>query len=806
MYLEKTQISATCQLTTEEILNDYYFAFLSRQLSILGRREVHNGRAHFGIFGDGKELPQLALAKTFQKGDWRSGYYRDQTFMLALGLLQPEEFFAMIYGETDDRLNPSTGGRNFNNHFTTANINEEGEIKNLSEKYNSAADISSTGGQMPRLLGLAQASKIVRENPEMKKFLNNNVSGNEVAFGTIGDASTSEGVFFETINAAGVMQVPMAVTVYDDGYGISVPVELQTTKSSISKALKGFQAEKNTNGINIYTCKGWNYPGLVETFKEGVAKCRKTHTPALFHIEELTQPLGHSTAGSHERYKSSERLAWEQEFDGLIQFKKWLLESGKADIETIIQIENKAAKRAKEARQKAWANYTGGFLNEVNQLAGILSRIKKATEGKIDKTIELEEIKQRIFPTRRKYLSFAKRIYYSIHEQNDLNEEKKILAGWISDFEKRSTEFYCKHLHCEKAGSALDVNPIPPHYSAEDIEINGSEILSRNFDVLFSKYPTLVTFGQDTGKLGDVNQGMRGMYEKYGSHRVSDAGIREATIIGQGIGMAMRGFRPIAEIQYLDYLIYAHSALSDDLASLQYRTKGKQIAPVIVRTRGHQLQGMWHAGSPMQMMLGSLRGIHLCVPRDMTRAAGMYNTLLEANEPAIVIEPLKGYNLKEKLPENIGEFKIPLGIPEIITEGTDITFVTYAWNVHHAVRAAGLLGSYGISAEVIDVQTLMPFDIHHIIRKSIEKTNKVLFIDEDVPGGATAYMMQKVLEEQKAFNYLDAAPRTCPAKEHRPAYGIDGEYFSKPSVELIFETVWEMMRDTDIKRYPELKF
>ncbi len=806
MYLEKTQISATCQLTTEEILNDYYFAFLSRQLSILGRREVHNGRAHFGIFGDGKELPQLALAKTFQKGDWRSGYYRDQTFMLTLGLLQPEEFFAMIYGETDDRLNPSTGGRNFNNHFTTANINEEGEIKNLSEKYNSAADISSTGGQMPRLLGLAQASKIVRENPEMKKFLNNNVSGNEVAFGTIGDASTSEGVFFETINAAGVMQVPMAVTVYDDGYGISVPVELQTTKSSISKALKGFQAEKNTNGINIYTCKGWNYPGLVETFKEGVAKCRKTHTPALFHIEELTQPLGHSTAGSHERYKSSERLAWEQEFDGLIQFKKWLLESGKADIETIIQIENKATKRAKEARQKAWANYTGGFLNEVNQLAGILSRIKKTTGGKIDKTVELEEIKQRIFPTRRKYLSFAKRIYYSIHEQNDLNEEKKILAGWISDFEKRSTDFYCKHLHCEKAGSALDVNPIPPHYSAEDIEINGSEILSRNFDVLFSKYPTLVTFGQDTGKLGDVNQGMRGMYEKYGSHRVSDAGIREATIIGQGIGMAMRGFRPIAEIQYLDYLIYAHSALSDDLASLQYRTKGKQIAPVIVRTRGHQLQGMWHAGSPMQMMLGSLRGIHLCVPRDMTRAAGMYNTLLEANEPAIVIEPLKGYNLKEKLPENIGEFKIPLGIPEIITEGTDITFVTYAWNVHHAVRAAGLLGIYGISAEVIDVQTLMPFDIHHIIRKSIEKTNKVLFIDEDVPGGATAYMMQKVLEEQKAFDYLDAAPRTCPAKEHRPAYGIDGEYFSKPSVELIFETVWEMMRDTDIKRYPELKF
>ncbi len=806
MYLEKTQISIISQLTTEEILNDYYIAFLSRQLSISGRREVHNGRAHFGIFGDGKELPQLALARTFQEGDWRSGYYRDQTLMLALGLLQPEEFFAMIYGETDDRLNPSTGGRNFNNHFTTSNIDQNGKIKNLLKKYNSAADISSTGGQMPRLLGLAQASKIVRENPEMKKHLSNNVSGNEVAFGTIGDASTSEGMFFETINAAGVMQVPMAVTVYDDGYGISVPVELQTTKSSISKALEGFQKEENTNGIDIYTCKGWDYPELIRTFKEGIEKCRETQTPALFHIQELTQPLGHSTAGSHERYKSAERLAWEQEFDGLNQFRKWLLKTGKADIDTITQIENSAIKRAKEAKQNAWANYTNGFLKEVNQLEKILKKIRQASEGNIDKTAELEEIKHRIFPTRRKYLSFAKRIYYSIHTKNNFRQEKKELADWISGFEQKSVKFYSKHLFREENGSALKVNPVPPWYNAESIEINGSEILSRNFDVLFSKNPRLVTFGQDTGKLGDVNQGMRGMFEKHGAHRVSDAGIREATIVGQGIGLALRGFRPIAEIQYLDYLIYAHSTLSDDLASMQYRTKGKQIAPVIIRTRGHQLQGMWHAGSPMQMLLGSLRGIHLCVPRDMTRAAGMYNTLLEANEPAVVIEPLKGYNLKEKLPENIGEFKIPLGVPEIIQEGTDITFVTYAWNVHHAVRAAGLLSNHGISAEVIDVQTLMPFDVHHIIRESVKKTNKVLFIDEDVPGGGTAYMMQKVLEEQKAFDYLDTAPRTCPAKEHRPAYGIDGEYFSKPNVEIIVETVWEMMRDTDIRRYPELKF
>lgn len=806
MYLEKPEISTTNQLTTEEALNDYYLAFLSRQLSILGRREVHNGRAHFGIFGDGKEVAQIALAKTFKKGDWRSGYYRDQTLMLALGLLQPEEFFAMIYGETSDELNPSTGGRNFNNHFTTSNLDENGEQKNLAEKYNSAADISSTGGQMPRLLGLAQASKIVRENPEMKKQLNNNVSGNEVAFGTIGDASTSEGLFFETINAAGVMQVPLAVTVFDDGYGISVPVELQTTKASISKALKGFQKEKNTNGIAIYTCKGWDYPALVKTFEEGIDKCRKNHTPVLFHIEELTQPQGHSTSGSHERYKSSERLEWEKEYDGLNQFKKWLLETGKADMETLTQIENKATKRAKEARQNAWKNFAGSFEAEVAELEKIIGDISESSNGKLDKTGELAEIKQRVFPTRRKYLSFAKRLFFSIHKNENFKLEKQELNTWISKFEKRSSEFYSKQLYREDKDSALKVRPEPARYNNESIEINGSEILSRNFDVLFRKYSNLVTFGQDTGKLGDVNQGMKGMQENYGAHRVSDAGIREATIIGQGIGMALRGFRPIAEIQYLDYLIYAHSTLSDDLASLQYRTKGKQIAPVIVRTRGHQLQGMWHAGSPMQMLLGSLRGMYLCVPRNMTQAAGMYNTLLEGNEPALVIEPLKGYNVKEKLPENIGEFKVPLGVPEIVKEGTDITFVTYAWNVHHAVKAAGLLENYGISAEVIDVQTLLPFDVNHIILKSVKKTNKVLFIDEDVPGGASAYMMQKVLEEQKAFDFLDASPRTLPAKEHRPAYGIDGEYFSKPNVELIFETVWEMMRETNVKFYPELKF
>ena len=805
MYLEKPEITTTAQTTTGAALKDYYLANLSRQLSILGRREVHNGRAHFGIFGDGKEIVQLAYAKAFKKGDWRSGYYRDQTFMLALGLLKPEEFFAMIYGDTDDEMNPSTGGRNFNNHFSTPNIDENGEIKNLAEQYNSAADISSTGGQMPRLLGLAQASKIVRENSGIKKHLKNNVTGNEVAFGSIGDASTSEGMFFETINAAAVMQVPMAVAVYDDGYGISVPVELQTAKASISEALKGFQKEKNTNGIKIFTCKGWDYPALVDTFSEGIDYCRKEQVPVLFHIQELTQPQGHSTSGSHERYKSKERLEWEKEYDGLNQFRKWLLESGKADVETITEIEKEALKKAKEAKQKAWENYTSGVHASSPKLEKIVQNVKNLSEGEIDKLDDLDEVKQRIFPTRRKYLTFAKRLFFELHGNEKLNDEREKLRNWIAEFEGQSFDFYNRQLTRENQDSAVKVTSSPVKYDDDSAEVNGAEIINSNFKVLFQKYPNLVTFGQDTGMLGDVNQGMKGMQKKYGAHRVSDAGIRETTIIGQGVGLAMRGFRPIAEIQYLDYLIYAHSTLSDDLATLQYRTKGKQAAPVIVRTRGHQLQGMWHAGSPMQMLLGSLRGMHLCVPRNMTQAAGMYNTLLEANDPALVIEPLKGYNVKEKLPANPGEYRVPVGVPEILKEGSDVTIVTYGWNAHHAIKTAGLLQKLkGISAEVIDVQTLMPFDVNHIILESIKKTNKVVFVDEDVPGGATAYMMQNVMEEQKAYDYLDTAPRTLPAMAHKPAYGIDGEYFSKPNVEKLFAIIYEMMHDVDIKKYTVL--
>ena len=803
MYVEKTKSTTDHKIAPKEALEDYYLAYFSRQLSILGRREVHNGRAHFGIFGDGKEVAQIAYAKNFQKGDWRSGYYRDQTFMLALGLLQPEEFFSMIYGDTDEEINPSTGGRNFNNHFCTTNITPEGDIKNLSQQYNTASDISSTAGQMPRMLGLAQASKIARQQPEIIRHLKNNVSGNEVVFGSIGDASTSEGIFFETINAAGVMQVPLAVAVYDDGFGISVPIELQTTKASISEALKGFEMQSDANGIKIYKCKGWDYSELVKTFQEGIEYCRTTQTPVVFHIYELTQPLGHSTSGSHERYKSKKRLDWEQKFDGIAQMRNWLIESGIADDEMLVELEKAAMNRAKEARKKAWDNYINGFKAERDDITKILQRIDNKSD--LQSLRRFEKVTDKVFPNRRSHISFAKRLNLELHVLPQLQTERLELKKWIDRFEMLSRKFYSGELYRTGVDSALNVKAVPPKYDERSVDVNGSEIVNKNFDALFAKYPNLVTFGEDTGKLGDVNQGMKGMQEKYGIARVSDTGIREATIIGQGIGLALRGFRPIAEIQYLDYLVYAQSQISDDLATMQYRTLGKQAAPVIVRTRGHQLQGIWHAGSPMQLLLGSIRGMYLCVPRSMTQAAGFYNTLLEGNDPALVIEPLKGYNVKEKLPVNHGEYKVPLGVPEIMREGRDITIVTYAWNVHHAIKAADLLEKYkGISAEVIDVQTLMPFDVNHLILESIKKTNKVIFMDEDVPGGGTAYMMHKVLEEQKAFDYLDTAPRTLSAKEHRPAYGIDGEYFSKPNVEWLFRYVYEMMREVEPERFPEL--
>lgn len=802
MYLEKFNAVATKE-EKKQILYDYYTAFLSRRLSLLGRREVHNGRAHFGIFGDGKEVAQVAMARTFRKGDWRSGYYRDQTFMLALGLMQPEEFFAMIYGDTDVEFNPSTGGRNFNNHFTTSNISDDGKIENLAKQYNSASDISSTGGQMPRLLGLAQVSKMARLDSGLKKANASNVTGNEVAFGTIGDASTSEGLFFETINAAAVMQVPLAVTVYDDGYGISVPIELQTAKSSISKALKGFEQNAGDKGIRIYNSRGWDYPALVKMFEKGISECRNNHVPVVFHVNELNQPTGHSTSGSHERYKSAERLEWEKEYDGIAKFRQWLVESEIATENEVAEVEIEAEKRAKKARDNAWENYTSSFEHEAKELRRIVQHIDRELKPGQPFIAELDEVGQKVFPTRRAFLSFAKRTWYSVRGYKELNEISVQLKEWIDLFEAKSSNFYNKQLYREGPDSALKVQTVEPVYDDNPDELSGSEILNANFDKLFEQNPLLVTFGEDTGKLGGVNQAMKGMQSRYGGQRVSDTGIREATIIGQGVGLAMRGLRPIAEIQYLDYLIYALSTLSDDLASLQYRTMGKQAAPLIVRTRGHQLQGIWHAGSPMQMLLGSLRGMYLCVPRNMTQAAGFYNTLLQANDPALVIEPLKAYNVKEKMPANPGEYRIPLGVPEVLEEGSDITIVSYGWNVHHSQKAAWLLAEHGISAEVIDVQTLMPFDVVHVILQSVKKTNKVLFTDEDVPGGGTAYMLQKAMDEQKIFNYLDTAPRTLPAMEHRPAYGIDGEYFSKPNVERIFETVYAMMHETDTNRFPK---
>ncbi|HEX7584157.1 MAG TPA: transketolase C-terminal domain-containing protein, partial [Prolixibacteraceae bacterium] len=715
------------------------------------------------------------------------------------------EFFAMMYGDTDASFNPSTGGRNFNNHFSTRNINSDGQIQNLMEQFNSASDISPTAGQMPRLLGLAQASKMVRQNPKLKKHLSNNVDGNEVAFGSIGDASTSEGMFFETINAAAVMQVPLAVAVYDDGFGISVPIELQTTKSSISKALKGFENDNGNNGISIYTCKGWDYPKLVQTFSEGIDHCRQTQNPALFHIQEVTQPLGHSTSGSHEHYKSKERLAWENEFDCVFQFRKWLLETAKVDQNLLSEIEKRATKTAKLARNKAWEHYVSSFSEETKSLTEIVDQINRKSSQKFNYTEELEHLKLKTFLTRRSFYSFAKRILFELHGVCDLSDERNNLSVWTEKFGEQNTKFYNTNLYREGKDSALLVEGIPIRYPDKPIEVNGSQIINQNFDVLFKKYPNLITFGEDTGKLGDVNQGMKGMQAKYGTDRVFDTGIRETTIIGQGIGLALRGFRPIAEIQYLDYLIYAQSTLSDDLAYMQYRSLGKQAAPLIIRTRGHQLQGIWHAGSPIQLILGSLRGIFLCVPRNMTQATGFYNTLLEANDTALVIEPLKGYNVKEPLPLNFGEYKVPLGSPEIILEGTDVTAVTYGWNVHHVLKAALLLKEIkNISVEVIDVQTPLPFDVNHLILESVKKTNKVIFIDEDVPGGDTAYMMQKVLQEQQVFNYLETSPRTLSAMEHRPSYGIDGEYFTKPNVELIFENIYQMMHEVDVKKYPAL--
>jgi len=792
-------------LNKESILADFRLASLSRNLSIIGRREVLTGKAKFGIFGDGKEIIQIALAKQFKNGDWRSGYYRDQTWMMAMGLYDSLEFFHQLYGNTDDQFHTGSGGRVFNNHFSVPNINPDGSWRDLTKQKNSSADISPTAGQMPRLLGLAYASKLFRQNKDLQQFKTLSVKGNEVAFGSIGDASTSEGYFWETINAAGVIQVPMAVSVYDDGYGISVPKKYQTTKGSISEILKGFETEKDKPGIRIFKGKGWDYAGLIKLYEEGIAICREQHTPVVFHIEEVTQPQGHSTSGSHERYKSEERLKWEEEFDPIKKMREWVLSSQIATAEELDKLVVEAEEEAKESRRKGWESFQYPIRIERDALVKIINDrscrcTEKAKEDSVDSYTE--DLKKVPAPIRKDNFVTARKILRNICgsclKSDNLNEE---LQGWLKRNYEDARRSYDSFLYNETPTSVLNVKPVPPVYSADSPEVPGRQILRDNYDKLFSKYPLLLTFGEDVGGIGGVNQTLEGLQKKFGDLRITDTGIREATILGQGLGLALRGMRPIAEIQYLDYLMYALQVLSDDLATTHYRTAGRMIAPLIISTRGHRLEGIWHSGSPMSMLINSVRGIYVCSPRDMTRAAGFYNTLLEGKDPAIVIEPLNGYRLKEKLPDNIGEFRLQLGIPEILTTGTDITVVTYGSTVKIAIEAVKQLALHDISIELIDVQTLVPFDRGKMILESLKKTNRILFLDEDLPGGTTAYMMQEVLEKQGGWQYLDSPPKTLTAKEHRPAYTTDGDYFSKPSAEDVFDIIYGMMKEAVPEKY-----
>lgn len=786
------------------VLNDYRIANESRQTSLLGRKEVLTGKAKFGIFGDGKEIPQLAMAKVFKPGDFRSGYYRDQTFMFAIGALTIEQWFAGLYAHTDLNFEPTSGGRQMGGHYATHLINQDGSWKNLVELKNSSADISPTGSQMPRLLGLAYASYFYRNNPELQKgkFLQFSNKGNEIAFGTIGDASTSEGLFWETLNAAGVLQVPMIVSVWDDGHGISVPKKYQTIKESISEALKGFQRTKNKAGFEILYVKAWDYVALIETYEKAELIARNEHVPVLIHVDEVTQPQGHSTSGSHERYKSKERLQWEADFDGIKKMREWMLSSGFATESELNDIEEQAKARVLEAKNKAWNDYLSPILEE-----------RQVVSDWLDALSETSTFKNEIQNIKKELLSIKEPIRKDIHQvvkktlrltKNEPSEARQQLSHWIIQKTEDAKKIYGDNLYSETQWSALNIQPVSPQYSGDAPLVDARIVLRDNFDAILSKYPEVVIFGEDSGRIGDVNQGLEKMQAKYGEIRVFDTGIREATIVGQAIGLAMRGLRPIAEIQYLDYLLYALQIMSDDLATVRWRSKGTQKAPVIIRTRGHRLEGVWHSGSPMGTIINACRGIYICVPRNATQAAGFYNTLLESDDTALIIEPLNGYRLKEKLPSNLGEFKVPLGIPETLIEGTDVTLVTYGSCVRIAQEAIQWLNEHNISVELIDVQTLIPFDIHHQITESIKKTNRLVILDEDVPGGASAYILKKLLEDGNAYNYLDSAPVTITAKEHRPAYATDGDYFSKPSADDVFDVIYNLMHETNPQLYPKI--
>lgn len=798
----------TLQFSKTEILNDYYLATLSRQISLMGRKEVLTGKAKFGIFGDGKELAQIALAKFYKDGDWRSGYYRDQTFMMAVGAFSAEEFFAQLYGQTDVKLNPGNAGRTFNNHFATRSLNDDGTWKDLTKQRNSTADISPTAGQMPRLLGLAWASKLFRDNKELSKYNKYSNNGNEVAFGTIGDASTSEGHFWETMNAAAVMQVPMALAVWDDGYGISVPRDVQTAKGSISELLKGFEKEeKDSTGIILYKVKGWDYPTMIATFAEGVERARKEHVPVVFHVTEITQPQGHSTSGSHERYKSAERLEWEKEFDCNKRFHDWILQEKIATEQELLETEEKAINDAKIAREKAWDAFTSPVKKERDELIKIIdNRSCMCKREHVDKVgIITNQLKAIQSPIRKDNMSAAKKILRHVCTDCTMRDKLQAdLSAWLDRNQKDGYDRYSSDLYCETDRAAWKIKEVKPIFTENSPMVNGREILRDNWDKVFEKNPLVVAFGEDVGGIGGVNQSYEGIQAKYGKDRITDTGIREATILGQGLGLALRGMRPITEIQYFDYLLYALQTMSDDVATTRWRTKGGQMAPMIISTRGHRLEGVWHSGSPLSMVINSIRGIYVCVPRNMTQAAGFYNTLLESDDPALVIEPLNGYRLKERRPDNIGEYKVPLGIPEILKEGTDVTLLTYGSCVRIAQDAVDQLAEFGISVELIDVQTLLPFDLPNIVLESIKKTNRVVFFDEDVPGGATAFMMQKVLEERNGYQYLDSAPKTITAQEHRPAFSTDGDYFSNPNAEDVFDGIYQLMHEANPKRYPKL--
>ena len=776
-----------------EVLKDYRICCESRETSLVGRKEVLTGKAKFGIFGDGKEVAQVAVAKFFKPGDFRAGYYRDQTFMMAAGIANIEQYFAQLFSDPDINNDPFSAGRQMNAHFATRNVDANGEWLDLANTRNSSSDMAPTAGQMPRALGLALASKLFRNVETFKQHTNLSDNGNEICFCTIGDASTSEGHFWEVVNAAGVQQVPLAIFVWDDGYGISVPKQLQTTKGSISEALSGLQKTAGTNGLDIYNLKGWDYAGMCEVFEPAIQKIRDTHIPAIFHIEEITQPQGHSTSGSHERYKKPERLAWEKEWDCIKQMREWILENALAEESELTEIEINAKLFTKESKQKAWDKYIAPIKEQVVAAISLLNNLAEKLDSEkaiavknivLELTLNKEPLRREVL----KAIAAALDIADNNLATNDLN-------NYYTQLKETNSKLYNSFLYNEGPKSALNVTVIKPYYSEDASIVNGYEVLNKYFDALFASNNKVTAFGEDVGYIGDVNQGFSGLQAKYGAQRIFDTGIRELSIMGQGIGLALRGLRPIAEIQYIDYLLYGLQPLSDDLATTHFRTAGQQSCPLIIRTRGHRLEGIWHSGSPMGMIINSLRGIYVCVPRNMVQAAGMYNTLLQANDPALMIECLNGYRLKEKLPYNLLTYTVPLGIPETVKEGTDITIVTYGSTIRIVLEATTSLNRLGISCEVIDVQTLLPFDINHHIVVSLKKTNRIVFVDEDVPGGAAGFMFNKVMEEQGGYKYLDVAPRTITGQAHRPSYASDGDYFSKPNVEDIVRVVKEMMAE-----------